>query len=85
MIAGARQDNKFGDRCMYLVNTTDDLAQPRGMGDIRMIRVEGVDFQPCGGTHVGNTREIGAARVSKIENKGKRNRNRRIQIVLDSG
>lgn len=60
---------------------TMSVQPPRGVGDIRMIRVEGVDFQPCGGTHVKNTREIGAARVSKIENKGRRNR--RVHIVLD--
>jgi misacylated tRNA(Ala) deacylase len=61
---------------------TMSVQPPRGVGDIRMIRVEGVDFQPCGGTHVRNTSEIGAARVSKIENKGRRNR--RVHIVLDS-
>jgi misacylated tRNA(Ala) deacylase len=60
---------------------TMSVQPPRGVGDIRMIRVEGVDYQPCGGTHVRNTREIGTVRVSKIENKGKRNR--RIHIVLE--
>jgi misacylated tRNA(Ala) deacylase len=40
-----------------------------------------VDLQPCGGTHVKNTSEIGRLRVSKIENKGKRNR--RVNIVFD--
>jgi misacylated tRNA(Ala) deacylase len=42
---------------------------------------ESVDLQPCGGTHVKNTSEIGRLRVSKIENKGKRNR--RVNIVFD--
>ncbi len=60
---------------------TMSVQPPRGAGDIRTVRVEGVDFQPCGGTHVNNTSEIGAVRISKIENKGKRNR--RVHIVFD--
>ncbi len=60
---------------------TMSVQPPRGAGDIRTVRIEGVDFQPCGGTHVNNTREIGAIRISKIENKGKRNR--RVHIVFD--
>ncbi len=47
-----------------------------------MIRIgEDVDFPACGGTHLKSTGEIGAVRVSKIENKGKQNR--RINIVFD--
>ena len=61
---------------------TMSVQPPRGVGDIRMIRVNDVDYQPCGGTHVKNTREIGPVRVSKIENKGKKNR--RFHLVLDS-
>ena len=60
---------------------TMSVQPPRGAGDIRTVRIEGVDFQPCGGTHVNNTSEIGAVRVSKIENKGKRNR--RVHLVLE--
>lgn len=60
---------------------TMSVQPPRGVGDIRTVRIEGVDFQPCGGTHVRNTSEIGAVRVSKIENKGKRNR--RVHLVLN--
>ncbi len=60
---------------------TMSVQPPRGAGDIRTVRIEGVDYQPCGGTHVNNTREIGAVRVSKIENKGKRNR--RVHLVLE--
>ena len=60
---------------------TMSVQPPRGVGDIRTVRIEEVDFQPCGGTHVRNTSEIGAVRVSKIENKGKRNR--RVHLVLD--
>lgn len=60
---------------------TMSVQPPRGAGDIRTVRIDDVDFQPCGGTHVNNTREIGIVRVSKIENKGKRNR--RVHLVLD--
>jgi misacylated tRNA(Ala) deacylase len=48
------------------------VQPPRGSGRIRTIRVGGdtlVDFQPCGGTHVANTAEIGAVVVTKIEKK----------------
>ena len=61
---------------------TMSVQPPRGVGDIRMVRVKDVDFQPCGGTHVGNTREIGPVRISKIENKGRQNR--RVHLVLES-
>jgi len=60
---------------------TMSVQPPRGVGDIRTVRVEDVDFQPCGGTHVSNTSEIGAVRISKIENKGKRNR--RVHLLLE--
>lgn len=60
---------------------TMSVQPPRGAGDIRTVRIEGVDYQPCGGTHVNNTSEIGAVRISKIENKGKRNR--RVHLVLE--
>lgn len=62
---------------------TLSVQPPRGTGRIRLMAVGGgeVDLQPCGGTHVARTGEIGKVRVSKIENKGKRNR--RINIVFD--
>jgi misacylated tRNA(Ala) deacylase len=62
---------------------TLSVQPPRGAGRIRLMAVDGgeVDLQPCGGTHVARTGEIGRVRVSKIENKGKRNR--RIHIVFD--
>ncbi len=60
---------------------TMSVQPPRGAGVIRMVRINGVDYQPCGGTHVANTREIGPVRISKIENKGKRNR--RVHLVFD--
>ena len=50
------------------------VQPPRGLGRIRVIDVEGVDLQPCGGTHVGNTAEIGAVVVTKIEKKSAKTR-----------
>jgi misacylated tRNA(Ala) deacylase len=45
------------------------VQPPRGLGRIRVIEVEGVDMQPCGGTHVANTAEIGGVIVTRIEKK----------------
>lgn len=48
------------------------VQPPRGTGTVRTIRIgdaEAIDFQPCGGTHVANTREIGPVVVTKIEKK----------------
>jgi len=45
------------------------VMPPRGQGRIRVLEIEGVDLQPCGGTHVANTAEIGAVIVTKIEKK----------------
>ena len=63
---------------------TMSVKPPRGAGRIRVIRIGSAeapaDFQPCGGTHVRNTGEIGVVEVTKIENKGKQNR--RIHIAL---
>ncbi len=53
---------------------TMSVQPPRGAGRVRLIDIPGVDLQPCGGTHVARTGEIGPVRVDKIENKGKRNR-----------
>ena len=60
---------------------TMSVQPPRGAGAVRLLDIPGVDLQPCGGTHVAHTAEIGALRVAKIENKGKRNR--RVNIVFD--
>jgi misacylated tRNA(Ala) deacylase len=45
------------------------VQPPRGTGRVRVVEIEGVDLQPCGGTHVANTRDIGAVVVTKIEKK----------------
>jgi len=45
------------------------VQPPRGQGRVRVIEIEGVDLQPCGGTHVANTAEIGRVVVTKIEKK----------------
>jgi misacylated tRNA(Ala) deacylase len=45
------------------------VQPPRGLGRVRVLEIEGVDLQPCGGTHVSNTSEIGAVVVTKVEKK----------------
>ncbi len=53
---------------------TMSVKPPTGQGRVRLLEVSGIDLQPCGGTHVGNTAEIGRVVVLKIENKGRQNR-----------
>ncbi len=53
---------------------TMSVKPPMGQGSVRTIRVGDVDYQPCGGTHVKSTGEIGPIRIGKIEKKGKLNR-----------
>ncbi len=50
------------------------VQPPRGQGRVRVMAIEGVDLQPCGGTHVANTAEIGAVVVTKIEKKSAKTR-----------
>ena len=59
---------------------TMSVKPPSGSGRVRLLEIEGTDLQPCGGTHVGRTGEIGTVLVRKIENKGKQNR--RINLVF---
>lgn len=59
---------------------TMSVKPPMGAGRIRLMEIDGVDLQPCGGTHVGRTSEIGPVKVTKIENKGRQNR--RINIAF---
>lgn len=59
---------------------TMSVQPPRGSGRVRLLRIAGIDLQPCGGTHVRNIGEIGAIRVIRIRNEGKHNR--RVEIAL---
>jgi misacylated tRNA(Ala) deacylase len=59
---------------------TMSVQPPRGSGRVRLLRIPGVDLQPCGGTHVRNIGEIGPIRVLKIKSEGRRNR--RVEIAL---
>jgi misacylated tRNA(Ala) deacylase len=53
---------------------TMSVAPPLGQGRVRLLEVDGVDLQACGGTHVASTAEIGAVAVLKIRSEGKRNK-----------
>ncbi|HCX86683.1 MAG TPA: Ala-tRNA(Pro) hydrolase [Gammaproteobacteria bacterium] len=53
---------------------TMSVSPPSGQGRVRLVEFEGIDLQPCGGTHVARSGEIGDVRVAKIEKKGKQNR-----------
>ena len=59
---------------------TMSVQPPRGAGRVRLLRIPGIDLQPCGGTHVANIAEIGGIRVLRIRNEGRRNR--RVEIAL---
>ena len=50
------------------------VQPPRGLGRVRVLEIEGVDLQPCGGTHVANTAEVGTVIVTKIEKKSAQTR-----------
>lgn len=65
------------DRNPGLVKTLS-VQPPRGTGRIRLVEIAGLDLQPCGGTHVRRTGEIGRMAVTSIEKKGKINRRVRI-------
>jgi misacylated tRNA(Ala) deacylase len=59
---------------------TMSVKPPMGTGRVRLVEIKGLDLQPCGGTHVRRTSEIGAVRVTQIEKKGKQNR--RVRLAL---
>ena len=61
---------------------TMSVKPPQVDGKIRLVRIGEVDLQPCGGTHVKSTIEIGKIQIGKIENKGKMNR--RVNLLLPS-
>jgi len=60
---------------------TMSVQPPRTGGRIRLVKIGDVDLQPCGGTHVRSTAEIGRITVTKLENKGRQNR--RVYLVLE--
>ncbi|PSC05828.1 Ala-tRNA(Pro) hydrolase [Alsobacter soli] len=60
---------------------TMSVKPPMGSGRVRLVEIVGLDLQPCGGTHVRNTSEIGAVAITNIEKKGKQNRRVRIALV----
>jgi len=70
------------DQQPELVRTLS-VKPPRGNkgGKIRLINFEGIDLQPCGGTHIASTAEIGSVTVQKIEKKGRQNR--RVNLILN--
>jgi misacylated tRNA(Ala) deacylase len=59
---------------------TMSVQPPRGAGRVRLLRIPGIDLQPCGGTHVANIAEIGAIRVLRIRSEGRHNK--RVEIAL---
>jgi misacylated tRNA(Ala) deacylase len=59
---------------------TMSVQPPRGAGRVRLLKIPGIDLQPCGGTHVADIAEIGPVRVLKIRSEGKRNK--RVEIAL---
>jgi misacylated tRNA(Ala) deacylase len=65
---------------------TMKVKPPAGQGRVRLVRIgrgaETVDLQPCGGTHVRSTAEIGPLSLGKIEKKGRQNR--RVHLHLDA-
>ena len=60
-----------------------NVKPPRGVGDIRLVCIgeeSNIDSQPCGGTHVSETQEVGEIHIGKIEKKGRENRRMRIRF-----
>ena len=60
---------------------TMSVKPPMGTGRVRLVEIAGLDLQPCGGTHVNNTSEIGSVVITAIEKKGKINRRVRIALL----
>jgi misacylated tRNA(Ala) deacylase len=61
---------------------TMSVAPPVGQGRVRLVKIGDIDLQPCGGTHVARTGEIGRVSIGKIEKKGRQNR--RVSLTLDN-
>ena len=60
---------------------TMSVKPPRTNNNIRLVKIGNIDLQPCGGTHIKNTKEIGDIKIGKIENKGKMNR--RVNLLIN--
>ena len=60
---------------------TMSVQPPRGAGRVRLLRIPGIDLQPCGGTHVANIAEIGAIRVLRIRSEGKHNKRVTLELA----
>jgi misacylated tRNA(Ala) deacylase len=60
---------------------TMKVKPPMGTGRVRLVRIGDIDLQPCGGTHVRSTAEIGRLVIGKIESKGRQNRRVRIKFA----
>ena len=73
-------DSKILESQPELVRTMS-VKPPKIEGKLRFVKIGDIDFQPCGGTHVKSTIEIGEITIGKIENKGKMNR--RVNILLN--
>ena len=73
-------DSKILESKPELVRTMS-VKPPKIDGKLRFVKIGNVDFQPCGGTHVKTTKEIGEIKIGKIENKGKMNR--RVNILIN--
>ena len=84
-----RQDHAVTSRWITAQELTDDpslvktmsVKPPTTSGRVRLINIEGCDLQPCGGTHVRQTAEIGPVEIKKIEKKGAQNRRVRIAFL----
>jgi misacylated tRNA(Ala) deacylase len=61
---------------------TMSVAPPVGQGRVRLVKIGDIDLQPCGGTHVARTGEIGRVSIGKIEKKGRQNR--RVSLTLEN-
>ena len=60
---------------------TLQVGPPARGGKVRLVRIRGIDLQPCGGSHLRSTGEIGRARVAKVEKKGRQNR--RVEVIIE--
>ena len=60
---------------------TMSVRPPSNAEKIRLVKIGNIDLQPCGGTHIKSTGEVGKIVVSKVEKKGKRNRRVNVKLM----